>query len=158
MISTVLSVVAKNRTKNTTYIIRFLLQICQVYFSDFTKQMSTDMLCSTGTIVLTKTVITVRFAIHNACYPFTIKSVQQENILYVLQLTSITEWLLITTIKWSDAQRDGRLAKYTWRPLLNTAKFGSRHCSSAMRYAAKIGERKTWTQHSKWILHLAKFR
>jgi len=27
---------------------------------------------------------------------------------------------------WADAQRDGRPAKYRWRPLFNAAKFGSR--------------------------------
>jgi len=27
---------------------------------------------------------------------------------------------------WADAQRDGRPAEYTWRPLFNTAKFGWR--------------------------------
>jgi len=25
---------------------------------------------------------------------------------------------------WADAQRDGRPAEYTWRPLFNAAKFG----------------------------------
>jgi len=25
---------------------------------------------------------------------------------------------------WANAQRDGRPAKYTWRPLFNVAKFG----------------------------------
>jgi len=25
---------------------------------------------------------------------------------------------------WANAQRDGRLAKYRWRPLFNAAKFG----------------------------------
>jgi len=35
---------------NTTYIRRFLLQNCQVYFSNFTKQISTDMFCCTGVI------------------------------------------------------------------------------------------------------------
>jgi len=25
---------------------------------------------------------------------------------------------------WANAQRDGRLAEYRWRPLLNAAKFG----------------------------------
>jgi len=25
---------------------------------------------------------------------------------------------------WANAQRDGRPAKYTWRPLFNAAKFG----------------------------------
>jgi len=28
------------------------------------------------------------------------------------------------TRMWADAQRDGRPAEYTWRPLFNTAKFG----------------------------------
>ena len=27
---------------------------------------------------------------------------------------------------WANAQRDGRPAKYRWRPLFNAAKFGSR--------------------------------
>jgi len=27
---------------------------------------------------------------------------------------------------WANAQRDGRPAKHRWRPVLNTAKFGSR--------------------------------
>jgi len=27
---------------------------------------------------------------------------------------------------WANAQRDGRPAKYRWRPLFNTAKFGWR--------------------------------
>jgi len=25
---------------------------------------------------------------------------------------------------WANAQRDGRLAEYSWRPLFNAAKFG----------------------------------
>jgi len=27
---------------------------------------------------------------------------------------------------WANAQRDGRPAEYSWRPVLNAAKFGSR--------------------------------
>ena len=49
-------------TKNTTYIIRFVLQICQVYFSDFIKPISADMLRCTGTVVLRKTAAIVKFA------------------------------------------------------------------------------------------------
>jgi len=30
----------------------------------------------------------------------------------------------VETRMWADAQRDGRPAKYRWRPLLNAAKFG----------------------------------
>jgi len=30
----------------------------------------------------------------------------------------------IKTRMWADAQRDGRLAEYRWRPLLNAAKLG----------------------------------
>jgi len=41
---------------------------------------------------------------------------------------NITVNILITiTIKtrmWANAQRDGRPAKYRWRPLFNAAKFG----------------------------------
>jgi len=32
----------------------------------------------------------------------------------------------LTTRMWANAQRDGRPAKYTWRPLFNAAKFGWR--------------------------------
>jgi len=42
------------RTKNTTYVIRFLLQICQVYFSDFTKPIFTDRFRCSGTKILIK--------------------------------------------------------------------------------------------------------
>jgi len=31
-----------------------------------------------------------------------------------------------TTGMWANAQRDGRPAEYSWRPLFNDAKFGSR--------------------------------
>jgi len=34
--------------------------------------------------------------------------------------TTITK----TTRMWANAQHDGRLAEYRWRPLFNTAKFG----------------------------------
>jgi len=36
---------------------------------------------------------------------------------------------------WANAKRDGRPAAYTWRPLFNAAKFGSRElleCHAAM--------------------------
>jgi len=35
-------------------------------------------------------------------------------------------WTLFNsmTTMWADAQRDGRLAEYRWRPLFNAAKFG----------------------------------
>jgi len=33
---------------------------------------------------------------------------------------------LIITRMWANAQRDGRPAEHTWRPLFNAAKFGSR--------------------------------
>jgi len=35
---------------------------------------------------------------------------------------------------WADAQRDGRPAKYMWRPVFNAAKFGSRpiECHAVM--------------------------
>ena len=39
--------------KYTTYIVRFLLQICQVFLFAFT--FTTDTLCCTGTIILIKT-------------------------------------------------------------------------------------------------------
>jgi len=38
-------------------------------------------------------------------------------------LTHIT-YKLLTTTMWVNAQRDGRPAKYRWRPLFNVAKFG----------------------------------
>ena len=51
----------------------------------------------------------------------------------------------------ADAKSDGRPAEYRWRPMLNAAKFG--HCGLAnptarvpCSNAAKIGERKIWTQ------------
>ena len=34
---------------------------------------------------------------------------------------------------WANAQRDGRPAKYRWRPLFDTAKFGSRPLLDAMQ-------------------------
>jgi len=36
---------------------------------------------------------------------------------YVMQLNTVLEM-------WANAQRDGRPAKYRWRPLFNAAKFG----------------------------------
>ena len=45
--------------KDTTYIIRFLLQICQVYFSDFTKPVSTDTFCCIGTRILKKKTVSI---------------------------------------------------------------------------------------------------
>jgi len=32
--------------------------------------------------------------------------------------------LIVQTRMWASTQRDGRPAEYTWRPLLNAAKFG----------------------------------
>ena len=34
---------------------------------------------------------------------------------------------------WANAQRDGRLAKYRWRPLFNAAKFGCRPLLDAVQ-------------------------
>jgi len=37
------------------------------------------------------------------------------------------DWSLITTWQtrmWANAQRDGRPAEYSWRPMFNAAKFG----------------------------------
>ena len=35
-------------------------------------------------------------------------------------------WLQMETRMWANAQRDGRPAEHTWRPLFNAAKFGRR--------------------------------
>jgi len=45
---------------------------------------------------------------------------------------------------WATAQRDGRPAEYTWRPLLNAAKFGSRPLLECRAATLPIGEHKTW--------------
>jgi len=37
-----------------------------------------------------------------------------------------TEAIDIILEMWANAQRDGRLAEYRWRPLFNAAKFGWR--------------------------------
>jgi len=60
-------------TNMMTYIIKFLLQICQVYFSDFTKPISTDKFHCTETIILIKkTAANIKNAIHSVpfiyCY------------------------------------------------------------------------------------------
>ena len=42
---------------------------------------------------------------------------------------------------WANAQRDGRLAEYRWRPLFNAAKFGSRplvKCRAKTRNPLKL--------------------
>jgi len=59
---------------------------------------------------------------------------------------------------WANAQRDGRPAEYRWRPVLNAAKFGSRPLLDCRAVTLPIGQRKTWLEDAKWILHLAKFR
>jgi len=45
---------------------------------------------------------------------------------------------------WVNAQRDGRPAKYRWRPVLKAAKFGSRPLLNCRAVTLPIGERKTW--------------
>jgi len=50
---------------------------------------------------------------------------------------------------WANAQRDGRPAEYRWRPVLNTAKFGS--CPLLDCHAMlPIGERKTRRTQSEF--------
>jgi len=47
---------------------------------------------------------------------------------------------------WAAAQRDGRLAQYRWRPLLNAAVWLTPTARVPCSNAADIGERKIWTQ------------
>jgi len=49
----------------------------------------------------------------------------------------------------ASAQLDGRPAEYRWRPVLN-AVLARAHCSSAVRNATKIRERKIWRMQSEF--------
>jgi len=72
-----------NGTKYTTYINRFLLQICQVNFSDFTKPISTDTLGCTGIKILTKkAVATAKFAMSNGQHPLTVNDYKKSIMSY----------------------------------------------------------------------------
>jgi len=51
---------------------------------------------------------------------------------------------------WAIAQRDGRPAEYRWRPVLNTAKFGSRPLLDYREVTLPIGERKSWRTQSEF--------
>jgi len=51
---------------------------------------------------------------------------------------------------WANAQRDGRPAKYRWRPVLSVAKFGSRPLLECRAVTLPIGERKTWRMQSEF--------
>jgi len=44
---------------------------------------------------------------------------------------------------WANPQGDGRPAEYTWRPVLNAAKFGSHPLLKCRAVTLPIGERKT---------------
>jgi len=54
---------------------------------------------------------------------------------YSPQLATATcfVYLFGITRMWANAQRDGRPAKYRWRPLFNTAKFGWRPLLDAVQ-------------------------
>jgi len=56
-------------------------------------------------------------------------------------VTTDRQKFIIKTRMWANAQRDGRPAKYRWRPVLNAAKFGSRPllvpCSNAANRRAQ---------------------
>jgi len=54
------------------------------------------------------------------------------------------------TRMWANAQRDGRPAKYRWRPVLNAAKFGSRPLLDCRAVTLPTGERKTWRMQSEF--------
>jgi len=47
----------------------------------------------------------------------------------------------------ANAQRDGRPAEYRWRPVLNAAVWLTPAAGVPWSNAAKIRERKTWTQN-----------
>jgi len=51
---------------------------------------------------------------------------------------------------WANAQLDGRPAEYRWRPVLNTAKFGSRPLLDCRAVMLPIGECKTWRMQSEF--------
>jgi len=51
---------------------------------------------------------------------------------------------------WANAQRDGRPAEYRWRPVLNTAKFGSRPLLDYRAVTLPIKECKTWRMQSEF--------
>jgi len=51
---------------------------------------------------------------------------------------------------WANAQRDGRPAKYRWRPVLNAAKFGLRPLLECRAVTLPIGERKTWRMQTEF--------
>jgi len=54
------------------------------------------------------------------------------------------------TTMWANAQRDGRSDEYRWRPVLNSAKFGSRPLLDYRAVTLRIGERKTWKTQSEF--------
>jgi len=60
------------------------------------------------------------------------------------------------TRMWANAQCDGRPAEYRWRPVFNTAKFGS-HPLLKCRAVTLPKYESTRLGGCKWILHLAKF-
>ena len=51
---------------------------------------------------------------------------------------------------WANAQRDGRHAEYRWRPVLNTAKFGSCPLLGYCAVTLPIGERKNWRMQGEF--------
>jgi len=51
---------------------------------------------------------------------------------------------------WANAKRNGRPAEYTWRPVLNAAKFGSHPLLDCRAVTLPIGERKTWRTQSEF--------
>ena len=60
--------------------------------------------------------------------------------------------VIIITRMWANAQRDGRLAVYRWRPLFNAAKFGWR---SLLRRVLYCGHS---TQYSHLVLFYCRMR
>jgi len=54
------------------------------------------------------------------------------------------------TRMWANAQRDGRPAEYGWRPVLNSANFGSRPLLDCRAVTLPIGERKTWRTQNEF--------
>jgi len=51
---------------------------------------------------------------------------------------------------WANAQRDGRPAKYRWRPLFNAAKWLTTTTRVPCSNAAKTGERKMQSECCTW--------
>jgi len=51
---------------------------------------------------------------------------------------------------WANAQRDGRPVEYSWRPVLNAAKFGSCPLLECRAVTLATGERKTWRTQSEF--------